>query len=393
MKVILIGCGCGEQSLTAEAAEAIRQADILVGSRRLMDLFGGGKHCIEAVRPEEIASALKSSWCETACALFSGDSGFYSGARRLLPLLEGEDVAVLPGISSLQMFSAKLQIPWQGWHFCSAHGRKCDPVKEVCRGKPVFFLTGGSVTPAELCRELCAAGLGELPVAVGENLGGQNEQIYQGVADDYVNQIFAPLSVMLAEKAPNRKQYLPGIPDTCFARTEGIPMTKREVRAVALSLLGVKEDSVCWDIGTGTGSVAIELALHTGAVYGIEQNEDAVSLAEENRRALGAWNLRLIRGHAPEALNSLPEADAVFVGGTGGNGREILRTVLEKSPKASICVTAVTLETLHMASVLLEEEGYETEILQLSASRSRVVGRSHMMTAQNPIWLISGKRP
>ena len=393
MKIILIGCGCGEQSLTAEAAEAIRQADILVGSRRLLDLFGGGKHCIEAVRPEEIASALKSSCCETACALFSGDSGFYSGARRLLSLLEGEDVTVIPGISSLQMFSAKLQIPWQGWHFCSAHGRKCDPVKEVCRGKPVFFLTGGSVTPAELCRELCAAGLGELPVAVGENLGGQNEQICRGAANDYVNQIFAPLSVMLAEKAPNRKQYLPGIPDTCFARAEGIPMTKREVRAVALSLLGVKEDSVCWDIGTGTGSVAIELALHTGAVYGIEQNEDAVSLAEENRRALGAWNLRLIRGHAPEALDSLPEADAVFVGGTGGNGREILRTVLEKSPKASICVTAVTLETLHMASVLLEEEGYETEILQLSASRSRVVGRSHMMTAQNPIWLISGKRP
>ena len=351
MKIILIGCGCGEQSLTAEAAEAIRQADILVGSRRLMDLFGGGKHCIEAVRPEEIASALKSSWCETACALFSGDSGFYSGARRLLSLLEGEDVTVIPGISSLQMFTAKLQIPWQGWHFCSAHGRKCDPVKEVCRGKPVFFLTGGSVTPAELCRELCAAGLGELPVAVGENLGGQNEQICRGVA------------------------------------------TKREVRAVAISLLGVKEDSVCWDIGTGTGSVAIELALHTGAVYGIEQNEDAVSLAEENRRALGAWNLRLIRGHAPETLDGLPEADAVFVGGTGGNGREILRTVMEKSPKASICVTAVTLETLHMASVLLEEEGYETEILQLSASRSRVVGRSHMMTAQNPIWLISGKRP
>ena len=81
------------------------------------------------------------------------------------------------------------------------------------------------------------------------------------------------------------------------------------------------------------------------------------------------------------------------MGGTGGNGREILRTVLEKSPKASVCVTAVTLETLHLASAFLEEEGYDTEVLQLSASRSRVVGRSHMMTAQNPIWLISGKKP
>ncbi|MBO7727905.1 MAG: precorrin-6Y C5,15-methyltransferase (decarboxylating) subunit CbiT, partial [Oscillospiraceae bacterium] len=161
----------------------------------------------------------------------------------------------------------------------------------------------------------------------------------------------------------------------------------------ALSLLDVGKDSVCWDIGTGTGSVAIELALHAGAVYGIEQKEDAVSLAEENRRAFGAWNLHLIRGSAPEALNDLPEADAVFVGGTGGRGKEILRAVMEKSPNACICVTAVTLETLHLASVLLEEEGYTTEILQLAASRSRVVGRSHMMTGQNPIWLISGKKP
>ena len=162
---------------------------------------------------------------------------------------------------------------------------------------------------------------------------------------------------------------------------------------MALSLLEVEEDSVCWDIGSGTGSVAIELALHAGVVYGVEQNEIALKLAEKNRRNLGTWNLRLIHGRAPEALNDLPEADAVFVGGTGGNGEEILRAVMEKSPKAAVCVTAVTLETLHLATVTLEAAGYNTEILQISASRSRAVGSSHMMTAQNPVWLISGKKP
>ena len=393
MKVFLIGCGCGGQSLTAEAAEAIRQSSLLIGSRRMVEELGSGKPCTEAVRPEEIASILKESSCSTASVLFSGDSGFYSGARNLLPFLEVEDVTVLPGISSLQMFSAKLQMPWHGWHFCSAHGRQCDPVKEVCRGKPVFFLTGGSVTPAELCKNLCEAGLQELPVAIGEELGGDAETIHRGTAKDYVNRNFSTLSVMLADRAPNRSHFLPGIPDDCFERAENIPMTKREIRAMALSLLGIDEDSVCWDIGSGTGSVAIELALHSGAVYGIEQNKIALKLAEKNRRILGAWNLRLIHGHAPEALNDLPEADAVFVGGTGGNGREILCTVMEKSPKASVCVTAVTLETLHLATTTLEETGYSLEILQLAANRSRIIGGSHMMTAQNPIWLIAGKRP
>ena len=393
MKIFLIGCGCGEQSLTREAAEAIRQSGLLIGSRRMLELFGSGKQCVEAVNPEKIAFVLRGNTCSKASVLFSGDSGFYSGAGVLLPFLEGEDVTVLPGISSLQKFAAKLGMPWQGWHFCSAHGRLCDPVKEVCRGKPVFSLTGGSGTPAELCKSLCEAGLQELLVAIGEELGGDGETIHRGVAKDYVNQSFSTLSVMLADRAPNRRPFLPGIPDDCFERAESIPMTKREVRAMALSLLSVEEDSVCWDIGSGTGSVAIELALHAGAVYGIEQNEIALKLAEKNRRNLGAWNLRLIHGRAPDALCELPEADVVFVGGTGGHREEILEAILERCPRASVCVTAVTLETLAEATNLLEQAGYATEILQIAVTRSRITGKSHMMTAQNPVWLIAGKKP
>ena len=393
MKIVLIGCGCGDACLTKEAEEAIRQSSLLIGSARMLEQFGTGKVCREAVKPEEIKAILNGYQGDFVSVLFSGDSGFFSGAGLLLPLLEREEVTVLPGISSLQLFSARLGLSWQSWNLCSAHGRSCDPVHEVCRGKPVFFLTGGDVTPDCLCRKLCDAGLNRLPVAIGENLGTAHERIIRGIAEDYVNQSFSTLSVMLADKAPDRVACCPGLPDDCFERVEQIPMTKREVRAVALSLLSVGENSVCWDIGSGTGSVAIELALQAGAVYAVEQREEALLLAEKNRRKLGAWNLRLVQGHAPEALQELPEADAVFVGGTGGETREILRTVHEKCPHAAVCVSAVTPETLYKATEALEECGYTAEILQLSVARSRPAGKSHLMAAQNPIWLISGKAP
>ena len=391
MKIYLIGCGCGEASLTRQAEEAIRQSSLLIGSARMLEQFGKGKKWVESVKPEEINRILNEQKSDVASVLFSGDSGFYSGASLLLPLLEGAEVTVLPGISSLQLFAAKLGLPWQDWRLCSAHGRHCDPVREVCRGKSVFFLTGGDKTPDRLCSKLCEAGLSELPVAIGEDLGTAKERVNRGIAKDYVNSNFSPLSVMLADCAPNREPCCPGLPDDRFERIEGIPMTKREVRAMILSLLSPKENSVCWDIGSGTGSVAIELALHAGAVYAVEQREDAVLLAEENRKKLGAWNLRLMQGHAPEALQDLPKADAVFVGGTGGETREILRVIRERCPRAAVCVSAVTLETLNTATEALETFRYATEILQLSATRSRLVGKSHMMTAQNPIWLIAGK--
>ena len=264
---------------------------------------------------------------------------------------------------------------------------------EVCKGKPAFFLTGSVAGPSELCAAFCEAGLNDLPVTIGENLGTGEEQIHRGTAKDYVNFKFSSLSVLLAEKAPRFPDQGPGIRDDYFERAEKIPMTKREIRAVALSLLNVGEEDVCWDIGAGTGSVSIELALRAGAVYGIERDDEALMLAERNRRKFGAWNLKLIRGQAPEALEGLPTADRVFIGGSGGHLKEILGSVGGKCPQAEICVSAITLETLHTAVACLEKAGYRTEVLQLSASRSRTAGGMHMMTAQNPVFLISGARP
>ena len=400
MTVFLAGAGCGAGSQTAELQSVMKRAAVVAGPERLLATIqetvskDGCPKRICAVYPEEILDAVKEAEKAggDACVLLSGDSGFYSGTRRLLPLLKDYDVRVLPGISSLQLLAARLKRPWQEWRLCSAHGVDCDAVYEVSQGRPVFFLTGGKLGPAELCVQLSEAGLAELPVYVAEDLGTESERIHGGTAGAFAEGAFAKLSVMLAEAAPERPRRNPGFPDDLFLRADAVPMTKQVVRAAVLSLLAPGQEEVCWDIGAGTGSVSIELAMQAKRVFGIEQNEEALVLAEKNRRALGAWNLQLCAGKAPAAFSDLPAPDAVFVGGSSGNMREILEGIHKKNAAARICVSAIVLENAVQAAALLGELGYETEILQIGVSRSRPAGGKHMMLAQNPVLLVSAKK-
>ncbi|MBQ8935054.1 MAG: precorrin-6y C5,15-methyltransferase (decarboxylating) subunit CbiE, partial [Oscillospiraceae bacterium] len=349
MKITLIGAGCGTAAtLTEQAREAIAQAQLVIGARRLLnglrtENISPACRLAEAVYTKDIVSLIQEASCDRICVLLSGDSGFYSGTRLLLPALEEYDTEVLPGISSLQAFAARLGRPWQDWTLCSAHGVDCDVVAAVCGTAPVFFLTGGRMGPAELCRRLTEAGLARLPVTVGENLMCPDERIVSGTASQLAAQTFAPLSVMLAEPAHRLPRRTAGLPDELFRRTERIPMTKQEIRAAALAKLAVDPDDICWDIGAGTGSVSVELALQAKNVWAVERDPEALALAERNRAAFGAWNLRLIEGSAPDALKGLPAPDAVFVGGSGGRMGAILRAVYDANPGARICVAAIAL--------------------------------------------------
>ena len=392
MRIDLIGCGCGAGSLTAEASTALADAELVIGADRLLPLAPEKALRRAAKTKREILDAIREASCERICILFSGDSGFYSGARLLLPELADHEVRVLPGLSSLQVFAAKLGEPWQDWKLCSAHGVDCDAVAAVCTGRPAFFLTGGKIGPAELCRQLTEAGLGFLPAAVGEDLGRPEEKLRRATAETFAAERFSALSVLLVQPAPLLPVRTPGLPDGAFLRVEGVPMTKQEARAAILSKLAVGPEETCWDIGTGTGSVAIELALHAGRVYGVEREDAALAVALENRRRLCAWKLRLVPGEAPEALVGLPAPDAVFVGGSGGKLREILTAVHKANPAARVCVSAITLEGLHNSFTVLRELGYETEVTQLSVSRGKRAGELTMMLAQNPVFLILGKR-
>ena len=390
MSVSLIGCGCSPESLTREAAAAIDRAELLIGAARLLAPYQREKRCAAATAAGDIAAILEAEPETETCVLFSGDSGFYSGARLLLPLLK-EEPALLPGLASVQLFAARLRESWQDWRLCSAHGVSCDPVAELCRGKKTFFLTGGRTGPDTLCRRLREAGLGFLPVVIGESLGYEDERLIRTTVEEASHMHFASLSVLLAEAAPRLKARTPGLPDEDFVRAENIPMTKQELRAVILSKLAVGPEDCCWDIGAGTGSVAVELALQAGAVWGVERSEAALALAEQNRRRFGAWNLRLVSGSAPAALAGLPAPDAVFVGGSGGKLREILEAVHTANPAARVCVSAIALETLETARAVLKAHGMRPEICQISVSRGRDAGSLTMMTALNPVWLIVGR--
>ena len=399
MKVILAGTGCGSRgTMTEEVREAIRQADLLIGAKRLLESIPEEVTARReaAIYPEEILDLIQKAGEGLVCVLYSGDSGFYSGTRSLQPLLEEEGIEaeVLPGISSIQVFAARLGQPWQDWLLVSAHGTDCDAVREVMRGKPVFFLTGGRLGPAQLCRQLADAGLGDLQVWVGERLTYEDERILRGTAAEFSEAEFAPLSVMLAEPAQWAGDLTPGIADGMFIRGD-VPMTKQTVRAAILSELQVREQDTVWDVGAGTGSVSIELAMKArgGRVYAVERDRDGCILIRKNREKFGMWNLVPVDGPAPEALEELPAPDRVFVGGSGGSLKQIIAAALQKNEKARICVSAIVLETMQEAVQVMTEEGLDVQIRQVAVSAARKLGSKHMMTAENPIFIITGQRP
>lgn len=169
-------------------------------------------------------------------------------------------------------------------------------------------------------------------------------------------------------------------------------MTKQEVRAAALAKLAVRPGQVLWDVGAGTGSVSVELALAAprGRVYAVECGEEACGLIRDNRQKFSAWNLHLVEGKAPQALRDLPAPDGVFIGGTKGAMADIVDAVLSKNPAARICISAIALETLSAAVSALTARGLEAQAVQIAVSRTRAAGSLHLLMGGNPTFLITG---
>lgn len=398
--VTLIGMGSGTpELLTAQGLAALQSADLIIGAKRLLEHLPTG--CTEnrkaLYKPENILSCLSEFPAANAALLYSGDTGFYSGASKLLPMLRafGISARVLPGISSVQLLSAAIGRPWQDWKLVSAHGCACDPAAEclTAEGRPVFFLTGGTETPATLCAKLADAGLGDAHGIIGENLGTPQEHLAFGTAQTLAANACAPLSVLLIEHTVLPARRAPGFPDDAFIRGE-VPMTKQEVRAAALAKLAVRPTDTLWDVGAGTGSVSVELALAAprGHVYAVECAPDACALIRQNREKFHAYNLSLIEGTAPQVLVDLPAPDAVFIGGTKGSMAEVVDAALAKNPNARLCISAIALETLSAAIAALAAHGQAAEVTQLAVSRTRPAGKLHLLMANNPIFLITGEQ-
>ena len=396
MKVTLLGMGCGtEETMTLEAREALMQAEAIIAAKglfaRMPEHYPGER--IAAVWPEDILEKILEAGDKKICVAFSGDSGFHSGTRNLVPLLREAGIphVIMPGISSVQMLSARTGRPWQDWLLVSAHGKDCDPIRHVMQGRPVFFLTGSNLTPGMLCAQLAEAGLGDLPVVVGENLSYETEKITEGTAWEISEKQFAPLSVLLTDALPDPVGLTSGIADERFIRGD-VPMTKQEIRAAIRAKLAVRRGEVIWDIGAGTGSVSVELAQASagGPVYAVECSIEGYELIRKNREHFGVWNLHVIRGMAEDVIGGLPVPDAVFIGGSKGQLETVIRHAVSANPMVRICVSAILLETMTEAVSVLTSCGREAEVVQIQSSRAKKLGNSHMMMANNPVFLITG---
>lgn len=414
--VTIIGAGPGNPDLLSRAAlDAIDIADVVIGAHRALagiDVPPDVVRC-ELVKTADIVAELTdaASW-QRAVVVMTGDVGLFSGARRLVEALSGDaqvDVRVIPGISSASYLAARLARPWQDWRFASAHGVACDIVAEAERSGELFLATSGGEDPSRLSGELVQAGFGDARVTVAERLSYPEERITCATASEIAGQTFDDLNVMLIEfagsagspagssasrAASSRWPYASsGIPDELFIRGD-VPMTKQEVRAVALAKLRLTATDTVWDVGAGTGSVSIEAALvaRAGSVWAVERNAAGVRLIRENADAFGCCNVHAVPGVAPEALAKLPVPDAVFVGGSAGELPSIVEAALEKNSQVRLCVPCVTVETLTEACALLSGSRFKGfEACQVSAARAEAVGLHHLMKAQNPVFLVSAR--
>lgn len=399
-KVSVIGIGPGPRSgMTIEASEAISKAECLIGAARMVESARPDQTVFEAVSPDAITDFIRNhNEFSRFAVLMSGDVGFFSGAKKLLPKLDFCDVTVIPGVSSLSYLCAKAGRSYENAVTVSLHGRDAGIIPAIKRNRLVFALVGGENGAGRVIDELNKAGLSEVKVTVGERLGYDDEHITKDTVSELAGKAFAPLSALLLEN-PSPESAACGLPDAAFIRNPDekpvVPMTKSEVRAVVMSKLRLLPDSVCWDIGAGTGSISVEMALAApvGQVHAIEKKPEACELIRENIAAFGLKNIEVIEGAAPGALAALPAPTHAFIGGSSGNMREIVALVLEKNPSVRIIASAIALETVSELTACMKEFGFtETEVVCISASKARAVGSYSLMTAQNPVYVFTMQR-
>lgn len=399
--VIGIGMG-GADALTWEASRAVEASDCVIGASRMLEAVRAyGKPAYAEIAPERIVAAIAAHPEHRRVAvLMSGDPGFFSGAKRLLPLLAGHRVRVLPGISSLQALCARLGASWEDVEAISLHGRGGSLVPALRRRGRVFALLGDADGLKNVCADLLAAGMGNTKISLGQRLSYPDEAILTGTAEALRDTACDPLSALLIEWKGAPAPLPVGMPDGAFLRETGekgktVPMTKGEVRAVSISKLRLTESAVVWDVGAGTGSVSVEAALlcPRGQVWAVERREDAAALIERNAAKFGVKNLRVVRGEAPAALEGLPAPSHVFIGGSGGAMGKIVEAALERNPEARVVINAVTPESVGEIAAVIRDFGFgEHELIQLTVARARPVGKAHLMEGLNPVWIAAMQR-
>lgn len=396
LRVNIVGIGPGNPKLlTGAAREAIEQSTILIGDKRMLANFASGKRTYDTIKTAEICKICGEADADkdVVSVLVSGDVGFFSLAKTISGKLPDCECVRYCGISSLVYFAQLLEMSWDDAKIVSMHGRRQNFIEAVAHNKKVFALTGGENSPQALCAKLCAHGLGGVTVYVGENLSYDDEKVTCLTAEEGAEKTFGSLSVMMIinDDAKAFAHNVHGLSDDLFIRSK-VPMTKQEIRAVSVSKLMPQETDVIYDIGAGTGSCSIELALQAkrGMVYAFERNPEALELIEKNKELFGVENLTVVAGEASEKLEAMPVPDCVFIGGSGGNLCKMLDCIYSKNANCRVVVNAITVETLiEVVEYYKQREGYALDIVNVFAARAKKLGAYNLMMSQNPVYIMT----
>ena len=397
-KVTLLGIGMGAaENMTVEGVRACNQADCIIGAKRMLNaveqVLDTEKPMVSMYLSQQIVEYIHSheEYGNIVIAL-SGDVGFYSGAKKLVDALPEVEVELLCGISSAVYFASKLHTSWDDMKLMSVHGRRANIIAALSRNEKVFTLASGAESIRQLAAELVTYGFGQVTMSVGTDLSYPQEQITTATPEQFLDYQTEGVSVALLQKqTPDDFVVTHGITDEAFIRGK-VPMTKEEVRSISVSKMQLRRDSIVYDIGAGTGSVSIEMArmIPEGSVYAIERKEEAVALIRENQKKFQVPNVQIVHGKAPETMQGLEVPTHAFLGGTGGNMREIITKLRELNPQIRIVINCIALESLAEITVLLQELGIkDAEITAVTIAKSKLLGHYHMMMGQNPVYVIA----
>lgn len=409
VQISLTGLGMGDTALlTGEAKAAIEEADYLFGAKRLLQAIPREMNQAAVRKAAYLAKEIipyieeieKQQPKAKIALLFSGDTGFFSGAEGmrqalLTAIAEGRirgDIRTCPGISAVSYLAAKTGKSWQDARIVSIHGRAANLTEIIRTEAKVFLLVSGVADLQRMGQELLERDMKQVRITAGYQLSYPKEEILQMTPQQCMERKDEGLYACIIENPDAKKRKLaPGNKDDSFLRDK-VPMTKEEVREVSLCKLGLTKDSVLYDVGSGTGSIAVEAAGLSDSiqVYAIEKKELALSLIERNCKKFGVRNVRIMAGEAPGCLADLPAPTHAFIGGSSGNLKEILECLYRKNPGMRVVINAISLETMAEITGLLKVFPIcGEEILQMQVSRAKAAGNYHLMQAENPIYIVS----
>ncbi|AGT32122.1 CbiET protein [Geobacillus genomosp. 3] len=394
MKLIGVGAD-GPASLPDLYKRWIMESDLLVGGERQLAMFPEYKGETMVIRRglAELVERLRNE-TRNAVVLASGDPLFYGIGSYLAGKLP---IDVYPAVSSVQWAFAKLGEAWQDAAFVSVHGRPLTGLAQRIDGRrKVAVLTDEANSPAAIARYLLAYGMTEYEAFVGEELGGPNERCRLLSLEEMAETEFLPLNIVILRQIAPSPVWPLGIDDDefCQRKPDKGLITKKEIRVLSLSALRLRPDSVVWDIGACTGSVAIEAAkiARDGAVFAIEKNEQDIERCRQNLRKFRV-DITLVHGKAPDGLDAFADPDAIFIGGTSGAMAPLLDVCCRRLKRnGRIVINAATIETLAEACHGLRARGFQVDVTLAHVSRSKPILDLTRFEALNPVYIIAAKR-